>query len=183
MPILKIKDAEGNIQEILAIKGDPGAQGEKGPQGEVGPKGDPGENYILTEKDKREIASMIEPGSGGGDGFSPIATVTEHVGGAFISITDKNGTTTANVRNGEDGEDGFSPVVEVIPNYGDSVHSSTVKITDRNGTHTFVVSDGVNGLDGHTPIKGEDYYTEKEKSDLVEEIKSYVDEQILGGAW
>jgi dihydrodipicolinate synthase/N-acetylneuraminate lyase len=40
MAILKIRDAEGNEQEILAIKGD---------------KGD---SYVLTDADKQEIAQM-----------------------------------------------------------------------------------------------------------------------------
>lgn len=41
MAILKIRDSNGNIQEILAIKGD---------------KGD---SYVLTEADKMEIANMV----------------------------------------------------------------------------------------------------------------------------
>lgn len=41
MAVLKIKDEEGNVHEILTIKGD---------------KGD---NYILTDADKREIAEMV----------------------------------------------------------------------------------------------------------------------------
>lgn len=41
MAILKIRDADGNIQEILAIKGKDG------------------KDYILTDEDKREIAEMI----------------------------------------------------------------------------------------------------------------------------
>ena len=52
MSILKIRDENGNIQEILAIRGEPG------------------KDYVLTEEDKREIAGMIEPGSGG-DGEVP----------------------------------------------------------------------------------------------------------------
>lgn len=36
----------------------------------------------------------------GADGFSPIATVEQTASGATITITDKNGTTTANVLNG-----------------------------------------------------------------------------------
>jgi hypothetical protein len=36
MAILKIRDADGNVQEILAIKG---------------------ENYVLTDEDKSEIAT------------------------------------------------------------------------------------------------------------------------------
>lgn len=38
MAILKIRDAEGKIHEILAIKGD---------------------DYVLTEADKQEIAQMV----------------------------------------------------------------------------------------------------------------------------
>lgn len=38
MAILKIRDADGNVQEILAIKG---------------------EDYVLTEEDKEEIADLV----------------------------------------------------------------------------------------------------------------------------
>ena len=41
MAILKIRDENGNVQEILAIKGEDG------------------KDYVLTEADKREIADMI----------------------------------------------------------------------------------------------------------------------------
>ena len=41
----------------------------------------------------------------GADGFSPIATVTQTASGATVTITDKNGTTTANISNGADGQD------------------------------------------------------------------------------
>ena len=45
--------------------GEKGAQGEQGPQGPqgiqgpIGPQGEPGQNYILTEADKSEIAGMV----------------------------------------------------------------------------------------------------------------------------
>lgn len=38
---------------------------------------------------------------------------------------------------------------------------------------------GIDGIDGYTPQKGVDYWTDSD----IEEIKSYVDEAILGGAW
>jgi hypothetical protein len=41
----------------------------------------------------------------------------------------------------------------------------------------FYVGEG--GEDGYTPVRGVDYWTEEDKA----EIKSYVDEAILGGAW
>ena len=50
-------------------------------------------------------------GSDGNDGFSPIATVSQTASGATISITDAQGTTTANITNGTDGTDGFTPVI------------------------------------------------------------------------
>ena len=40
-------------------------------------------------------------------------------------------------------------------------------------------ADGRDGADGYTPQKGVDYWTDSDK----EEIKSYVNEAILGGAW
>lgn len=39
--------------------------------------------------------------------------------------------------------------------------------------------DGSPGADGYTPVRGTDYWTE----DDIAEIKSYVDDAILGGAW
>ena len=35
------------------------------------------------------------------------------------------------------------------------------------------------GKDGYSPIRGTDYWTDTDKA----EIKAYVDEAILGGAW
>lgn len=46
----------------------------------------------------------------GKDGFSPIANVTQTETGAVISITDKNGTTTATIVNGRNGDPGYTPV-------------------------------------------------------------------------
>lgn len=39
--------------------------------------------------------------------------------------------------------------------------------------------DGEDGADGYSPVRGTDYWTEEDKA----EIKAYVDEAILGGAW
>jgi hypothetical protein len=51
--ILKIRDASGNVKEILAIKG---------------------EDYVLTDADKQEIASLV---SGGGVDLSNYYNKTE----------------------------------------------------------------------------------------------------------
>ena len=46
-------------QGIQGPIGETGPQGEPGIQGEIGPQGEPGQDYILTEADKSEIASMV----------------------------------------------------------------------------------------------------------------------------
>lgn len=38
---------------------------------------------------------------------------------------------------------------------------------------------GPKGADGYSPVRGTDYWTDEDKA----EIKGYVDEAILGGAW
>lgn len=57
MAIVKIRDANGNVQEVLAIKGEDG------------------KDYVLTEADKKEIADMINAGSG--DSAEVIAHLTD----------------------------------------------------------------------------------------------------------
>lgn len=52
-----------------------------------------------------------------------------------------------------------------------------IKTLTING-NTYDIAGG-SGSDGYTPQKGVDYWTEEDKA----EIKSYVDEAILGGAW
>ena len=174
-------------------------------------------------------------GGGGGDGFSPIANVTQTENGAIIRIEDKNGQTEATVKNGQDG---FSPKVSVSNSSG----GHEVVIEDAEGPHRFFVDDGVSpdisvyevdggynidithnqgqdrvfiqhGKDGKdgisvtnafiddvgelaieysdggsvcvgqvVPRKGEDYYTDEEKAELVEEISGVVKDELVEAA-
>ena len=86
---------EQGIQGIQGEKGDTGEQGLQGIQGEKGEKGDTG----AAGKDGMNGTD----GRDGANGYSPTATVTETDAGAVISITDKNRTTTATVKNGTNG--------------------------------------------------------------------------------
>ena len=52
-------------------------------------------------------------GKPGVDGFSPIAKVETITNGATITITDKNGTTTATILNGAKGEPGTNGTTPV----------------------------------------------------------------------
>lgn len=65
MSILKIRDAEGNVQEILAIKGSDGKDGVDGKDGYTPIKGvdyfdgKDGSDYVLTDADKQDIANIV----------------------------------------------------------------------------------------------------------------------------
>ena len=56
--------------------------------------------------DHEDRLELLEKFGTGGSGFSPIAKVEQTATGAVISITDKDGTTTATITNGKDGVDG-----------------------------------------------------------------------------
>lgn len=97
-----IVDAEGE-HSFNVLNGKDGAKGDKGAQGIPGDKGDKGET--------------------GADGFSPSAKVERTASGAKITITDKNGTTEANVFDGQGGSGGGNV---------DDVQINGVSILDEN---------------------------------------------------
>ena len=80
------------------------------------------------------------------DGVSPIATVSQTGTGAVISITDKDGTTTATITNGKDGKDGADGEKGDKGDKGDA------------------------GLAGYTPVKGTDYWTDTDKTDMLNDV-------------
>lgn len=87
------------------------------------------------------FSSMQVVGGGGSDGFSPIVDVEPIEGGHRLTITDTQGTETADIM---DGQDGISPVVSVEDIDG----GHRVTITDKDGEKTFDVMDGKDGTGG-----------------------------------
>ena len=79
-------------QGIQGIQGEHGPQGEQGIQGEPGPQGIQGIQGPQGEQGPS--------GTNGADGFSPTATVVRTENGATITITDAEGTTTAEIHDG-----------------------------------------------------------------------------------
>ena len=78
--------------------GPTGPEGPEGPKGATGPAGQDG----APGKDGTDG----KDGAPGKDGYSPSASVAETGTGATITITDKTGTTTAEIKNGKDGAPG-----------------------------------------------------------------------------
>lgn len=205
---------------------------EKGFTIPAGPKGDPGkdgDDYVLTEADKQEIAEMAAelvnvpgggetPGVDGEDGgyytptvtqpnantmrvtFSPSKSDMPSVAAKDIDLP--SGSPGADGDPGQDGKDGvgISTIKQTTTSAADG-GSNVFTVTLTNGqTATFTVkngskgsagtngkdgsdgspgADGKDGEDGYTPVRGTDYWTDADRA----EIKSYVDEAILGGAW
>lgn len=107
------------VFNFVIPRGDTGAAGQDGQDGQDGAAatiavgstttGNAGTNASVTNSGTSSAAVLdfVIPrgdtgaaGSDGADGYSPTATVTQNTGSATISITDKNGTTTATVYDG-----------------------------------------------------------------------------------
>ena len=100
-------------------------------------------------------------GKDGSDGYTPVKGKDYFDG--------KDG------QDGSDGKDGVSPTVSVSAITG----GHRITITDANGTKTVDVMDGEDGApgtngkdgtDGKTPVKGTDYYTDADKTEMVNDV-------------
>lgn len=100
------------------------------------------------------IAAGTVPGSEGA-AWVPIAGMGTGSGGEVVGIASVKQTTTTSASGG----------VNVV----------TVTLTD--GTKSEIKIR--NGQNGYTPVRGTDYWTDAD----IAEIKSYVDDAILGGKW
>lgn len=106
-----------------------------------------------TESNWSLVGGSGGKGEKGDDGFSPIATVEQTDTGCIVTITDKNGITTANIMNGIngiDGENGFSPVANVT----ETETGAIISITDAKGTTAVNINNGIDGKDGANGVDG-----------------------------
>lgn len=106
----------------------------------------------LSTAPKENIKAYMVKGASGSDGISPTATVSKVDDTTTITITDKNGTTEADVL------DGYNPRVEVSK----SNRVTTLTKTDYYGTETVEINDGVD-LTGGVPTNGVIGWTGEDK--------------------
>lgn len=127
-------------------KGDKGDTGAKGDKGDVGAKGDKGD----TGANGKDGINGTN-GKDGSDGFSPIAKAERVDDGIVVTITDKNGTTTAKVNDGKSGEGGGN-VDDVQINGTSIVQDGVAKIyeatANRYGVVKVSTSYGLNMTNG-----------------------------------
>lgn len=121
-----------------------------------------------------------DTGSPGRDGVS----ATHSWNGTTLTVNSASGTSSANLK-GDKGDDG-SPGKDGV-SVTHSWSGTKLSITSASGTSSVDLKGdtgskgdkGDTGAAGYSPVRGTDYWT---ASDIAE-IKSYVDNAILGGAW
>ena len=193
-----VKNALTEAKESGDFKGDKGEDGLPG-RGitsitRTGGNGSAGttDTYTIAYSDNTTSTFYVYNGANGvvaGDGSGTSASGEN--GATFIPFVDSEGNLswsnnkglpnpeTVNIKGpaGSNGEPGVSPDISVSKIDG----GNRITITDKNGTSVVDVMDGTPGTDGGTyiPVRGTDYWTDED----ISEIKSYVDDAILGGVW
>lgn len=181
-----------DVSTLKGEKGDTGAQGEKGETGAQGAQGEKGETGST--------------GAAGADGVSVVMGYVD--GDGHLQVTLSNGITVdAGYVKGEKGDQGQG--ITILGSYDSESELTSAHPTGSAGdayliggslyvwsaTESAWVNvgsiqgpkgdkgdpgeDGADGAAGYIPVRGTDYWTEADKA----EIKSYVDEAILGGEW
>ena len=153
--LLTVRDAHEETQAVIynGQKGDKGDKGDTG-VGIQGPKGDTGETGSRGPAGPQ--------GNPGVDGFSPIATVNKSGDVATISITDKNGTTTATVKDGTDGSSDWNDItgkptfatVATSGDYDDLANKPTIPDALSAGDGIDIASNVISNTQGIEYIEG-----------------------------
>lgn len=150
-----------------------------------------GKEKFLEEflRDFVKTVNGAEPDENG----NVVVDVTEYINEALAQAKESGEFDGNDGSPGKDGSDGvgIASIKQTTTSSADG-GSNVFTVTLTNGqTATFTVKngskgstgqpgkDGENGQDGYSPVRGKDYW----KDDDIAEIKSYVDEAVLGGAW
>lgn len=134
-------------------------------------------NEIFCTTDENEVGGT---GGTGEAGFSPTIDVSKSGSTTTLTITDVNGTKTATINDGAKGDKGDTGSNGVSATH--SWNGTTLTITSASGTSSANLKGdkgdtgetGAKGTDGYTPVKGTDYWTEADKT----EIKNYVADTV-----
>ena len=210
--ILRVKDLNGNVQEIPALrgeKGETGAKGDTGAQGEkgaTGAKGDPGTdgitptigtngNWFLGSTDtgkpsrgekgekgvqgeKGDTGAQGEqgkdgsPGAAGAPGTDGITPTIGANGNWFLGSTD-TGKPSRGVK-GEQGVQGEKGPQGLQGATGETGPEGPQGPKGEPGAKGDPGATGPQGPAGHTPVKGTDYFTAADKSEIAEAAAALV---------
>ena len=147
---------------------------------------------FLTNEDYDEIDARLDKveeggasgGGSGSDGFSPSVAVEQTDTGAIITVTDRSGSTTATLRHGRDGAQGEAgpagPQGERGPTgpAGPQGEAGPAGPTGPQGDPGPTGPAGPQGDPGPagpagtTPVKGVDYFTGNDKTEMIYAVKA-----------
>lgn len=149
---------------------------------QTGPKGEPGKDgtgvTILGSYSTLEELKTAHPIGNIGDAYM-IATnlyVWSAISNDWIDVGGIQGPKGDAGPKGEKGEDGEAATISigtVITGEAGTSASVTNSGTDSNAILNFTIpkgetgEKGADGIDGYTPVKGTDYFTEKEKQEII----------------
>lgn len=158
---ITITDKNGTTTATVK-NGKDGADGNPGADGSPGKDGQPG-------KDGVGIQSVVQTTTSTADGGDNVFTVTL-TNGTSATFTVKNGRTGSTGAPGADGSPG--------KNGTSATHSwngTVLTITSASGTSSADLKGekgdkGDTGAPGHTPVKGTDYFTNADKTEMVNAV-------------
>lgn len=127
-----------------------------------------------------------KPGDPGKDGVSPVVTVEVIEGGYRITITDAEGTKTADVLHGKDGDPGDPGEAATFEITGATAleYGETPTIIEQSGStaqaRKYALGipagkPGEPGTPGKTPVRGEDYWTTEDVEQIAQEAAKLVE--------
>ena len=152
----------------------------RGPEGQRGPQGEPGAGLRIlgTHASQSALASAVTaPKQGDMYQVGTAAPYTIWMWDAakgWLSLGQLQGAQGAT----------FTPFLSTNgdlswSNDNGLINPETVNIKGPQGNPGPAGQDGSDGADGYTPVRGTDYWTDAD----VAQIKAYVDDAILNGAW
>lgn len=155
-----------NLGTVVGAKGDTGPRGETGLQGPKGDTGDIGPQGPQGEQGEQGIQGIQgEPGRDGIDGKDGAdgVSATHNWEGTVLTITSASGTSSADLKGekGEQGEQGEP---------GPQGRQGQQGIQGIQGPQGIQGEKGDTGADGYTPVKGTDYWTEADRTQMVADV-------------
>lgn len=184
-----INDALSQAKASGDFKGEKGDQGEPGVKGDKGDKGDTGAPG--TNGTNGKDGADGQPGADGKDGEpgQDGVSATHSWNGTVLTITSASGTSSADLKgekgaDGEKGKPGYTPIKGVDyfdgekgdkgdkGDPGEKGEPGERGLQGEQGPAGLAGADGKDGADGKTPVKGTDYYTEADKTEMVSRVIS-----------
>lgn len=148
--------------ESVSIRGPQGGQGEKGDPGEKGNTGP----YFTPNVSQDGTISWKNNG-----GLSNPESVSIKGPKGEDGAPGKNGATGPyQFEINENGELLLSSIGEIPAYYIDESGNLILEADSQVNLGKVVGKDGTNGVDGHTPVRGVDYWTEEDKSQIIADV-------------